>query len=306
MARRALEFFRAERVGGARATGWSQRAGRRASPGLSCRRPVRLEQPITEHPCHRVADSYLACPYRYYLRHVLKLTPWTMRQRSWAPIRSARSCTKCSGTSAGTATSAPKPNPDKIRRFLHHALNQYVTDPLTAPHPLPAVAVQIDPGTGAAGCVCRTAGERTMEAGKSRTSRHPGGEQPACLDLGGGVSMTLRGRSTGSTTETVSGRSSTTRRATRRRRLRRRTSTSEAWVDLQLPLYVHLARTLHIDGPLQLGYIVLPKDVSKVGPLMADWNGNMLAAARRAGDRRGAVGSTTRSSGHRQSRPPRS
>ena len=116
-----------------------------------------------------------------------------------------------------------------------------------------------------------------------------GGEQPACLDLGGGVSMTLRGRidridhrdGQWAILDYKTGDTAKTPQETHLK--------SKEWVDLQLPLYIKLAQTLGIEGPLQLGYIVLPKDVAKVGVLMADWDDTMLAAADAAGDRGGAV-----------------
>jgi len=43
------------------------------------------------------------------------------------------------------------------------------------------------------------------------------------------------------------------------------------WVDLQLPLYRHLASSLGISGPVQLGYVLLPKDVSRVRFCVAKW-----------------------------------
>jgi len=43
------------------------------------------------------------------------------------------------------------------------------------------------------------------------------------------------------------------------------------WVDLQLPLYRRLLAGLGIEGQVQLGYVVLPKDTSRVGHLLAEW-----------------------------------
>lgn len=51
------------------------------------------------------------------------------------------------------------------------------------------------------------------------------------------------------------------------------------WIDLQLPLYRHLAGSLGIDGEIKLGYIVLPKDLDATGELLAEWTGADLAAA---------------------------
>ena len=43
------------------------------------------------------------------------------------------------------------------------------------------------------------------------------------------------------------------------------------WADLQLPLYRHLVKSLGIEGTPRLAYIVLPKDISEVALLPADW-----------------------------------
>lgn len=51
------------------------------------------------------------------------------------------------------------------------------------------------------------------------------------------------------------------------------------WVDLQLPLYRLLVRSLGIDGDLQLGYIHLPGDLSKIGCSIAKWEHADLESA---------------------------
>jgi RecB family exonuclease len=51
------------------------------------------------------------------------------------------------------------------------------------------------------------------------------------------------------------------------------------WIDLQLPLYRHLAQALGIAGPVQLGYILLPKDTTETGDKLAEWSDGDLAAA---------------------------
>ncbi|MBL8814834.1 MAG: PD-(D/E)XK nuclease family protein [Planctomyces sp.] len=55
----------------------------------------------------------------------------------------------------------------------------------------------------------------------------------------------------------------------------------EQWIDLQLPLYRTLVREAGITGKLQLGYIHLPGDLSKVGPSMAEWTDQELDEADR-------------------------
>jgi hypothetical protein len=56
--------------------------------------------------------------------------------------------------------------------------------------------------------------------------------------------------------------------------------TSGEWRGLQLPLYRHLAGKLKFDcRELQLGYILLPKDLANVGQSLATWNSDELHAA---------------------------
>jgi hypothetical protein len=43
------------------------------------------------------------------------------------------------------------------------------------------------------------------------------------------------------------------------------------WCDLQLPLYRELARFLGVEGKTRLGYILIPKDVSRIGHAPAEW-----------------------------------
>lgn len=51
------------------------------------------------------------------------------------------------------------------------------------------------------------------------------------------------------------------------------------WIDLQLPLYRHLARSKGLEGPFNLGYILLPKDIAKTGDAIARWDEQKLADA---------------------------
>jgi ATP-dependent helicase/nuclease subunit B len=48
---------------------------------------------------------------------------------------------------------------------------------------------------------------------------------------------------------------------------------------LQLPLYRHLAKTLGIQGPVDLGYILLPKNTADTGHKRAEWSDVELLAA---------------------------
>lgn len=54
---------------------------------------------------------------------------------------------------------------------------------------------------------------------------------------------------------------------------------AKEWVDLQLPLYHHLIAAHGVDGPVSLGYVQLPKDVSKIGFDAATWSESELVDA---------------------------
>ena len=54
---------------------------------------------------------------------------------------------------------------------------------------------------------------------------------------------------------------------------------NDEWIDLQLPLYRHLAAGMGINGSPQLAYVVLPKDTSKIDILVAEWTEEELKSA---------------------------
>ncbi|MGH7201442.1 MAG: PD-(D/E)XK nuclease family protein, partial [Planctomycetaceae bacterium] len=55
----------------------------------------------------------------------------------------------------------------------------------------------------------------------------------------------------------------------------------QQWVDLQLPLYRHLvkAEPLKIAERVEVGYILLPKEIDKTGAVLAEWDETVLADA---------------------------
>jgi ATP-dependent helicase/DNAse subunit B len=54
----------------------------------------------------------------------------------------------------------------------------------------------------------------------------------------------------------------------------------DTWIDLQLPLYRHLAKAWgHEADVVRLGYILLPRSLELVGEAMADWSDEELLSA---------------------------
>ncbi len=53
----------------------------------------------------------------------------------------------------------------------------------------------------------------------------------------------------------------------------------DEWINLQLPLYRHLARPLNVTGTVHLGFITLPRDTNDIREHLADWTEDDLRAA---------------------------
>ena len=54
----------------------------------------------------------------------------------------------------------------------------------------------------------------------------------------------------------------------------------DEWIDLQLPLYELLVQSMGIRGQVQLGYVNLPGDLSKIDCQIADWSSDVLDSAK--------------------------
>jgi hypothetical protein len=65
---------------------------------------------------------------------------------------------------------------------------------------------------------------------------------------------------------------------------RRSIEGEKQWIDLQLPLYRALAEAAGINGPIELGYLLMPKVQEKVGYFPASWtDGELKSAVAEAG-----------------------
>ena len=275
MARRAKEFFRADES--ARPSlPRVHTGGVAAKSGFVVPRPARLARPITTINV-TAFRSYLACPYRFYLHHVLKLDAIDDAAEELGPDTFGTLLHEVL-RDFGSDSIRAETDPAKLRHFLYDALNRYVTTHYGANH-LPALAVQIIQARTRLEAFADWQAKRAAEGWEIKYAETSGGEPPACLDLGDGIAMTLRGRidridhrdGQWAILDYKTGDTAKTPQETHLK--------SQQWVDLQLPLYIKLARTLKLSGPMRLGYIVLPKDVAKVGVLMAEWDDTMLAAA---------------------------
>jgi RecB family exonuclease len=276
MARRAKAFFRTEESAAAAPRLHPTRGAVGDHSGFIVRKPLPLPQPITDVSV-TAFRSYLACPYRFYLRHVLHLSPLDDVAEELGPNTFGTLIHEVLNQ-FGSDTIRDATDPQKIRRFLHHALNRYVTRHYGSAR-LPALEVQIEQARARLDAFANWQATWAADGWKIRHVETSGGKHAAELQIGENTAMTLHGRidriderdGQWAIFDYKTGDAAKTPQETHFK--------SGQWVDLQLPLYVNLAETLQIKGPLQLGYIVLPKDVNKVGPRMADWDAAQLTAA---------------------------
>ncbi|MCO6453748.1 MAG: PD-(D/E)XK nuclease family protein [Pirellulaceae bacterium] len=241
-------------------------------------RPEPLPDPLTRLS---VTDfrSYLACPYRFYLQRVLRLEP--LRDDA----------EELDGGAFGTLLhevlkqfgQGPKRDElsaDAIRAELDELLDRYVPQFFVGPVRT-TVLVQIEQLRLR---LHAFAERQAAWAGSGWRIEHtevpqpggPGGEllvdgQP--LELRGRIDRIDVHRETGERVilDYKSSDSGLQPDQTHRR--------GGQWVDLQLPLYRHLARGLELAGQPRLGYVLLPKDPAGGGFFLAEWTAEELQEA---------------------------
>jgi RecB family exonuclease len=277
-ASRALTTFRPAAARSAGRLAGGLRPGQRSCFEIPPPQP--LKEPVTSMRVTEFRD-YLACPYRYYLRHRLGLK---RRSDSGDELDPAAFGSLAHDVLErfGRSELAGATDADEIAARLCVLLDEAVRDGY-GEAPLPAVRVQVEQ------LRLRLLAWAQWQARWAEQGWRIEHVEQSATDLAApwlvdGRTMELRGRIDRidvhhdsrqvvifdyKTSDSPRGPDEAHRRAGR-------------WVDLQLPLYRHLARSMCIDGPVSLGYVVLPKDTTKTGALVAAWTEEDLADADRA------------------------
>lgn len=240
-------------------------------------RPLPCTVPRTTFRVTEFRD-YLASPYRYYLRHVLQLTSISddLDELDGAAFgtlvhevlkRFGRSPQAHSIDAAG------------IAEFLHQELGTVIAE-LYGHEPLAAVLIQAEQARRRLTAFAYWQANWRLSGWEIHVVEHANTE-PVSFSLRDGRSIQLKGRidrvdfhaETGrwAIFDYKTGDAGTVPQKTHR--------DHEKWVDLQLPLYRHLAAHICGHDEIQLGYIVLPRDANAVTAQFAEWSIDELADA---------------------------
>jgi hypothetical protein len=253
-------------------------------------RPKPLGKPIEELSVTRFRD-FLACPYRFYLRHVVRLETIAddaMELDGAAFGDLAHLVLEQFGRAEDAKDVRLAADPQRIAEYLGHKLDQVAAARFGKQHARPAVLVQIEQIRLRLAAFAHWQAERTADGWRIVFSEDSESKRklaaPWPVD---GMPFTLLGRIDRIDYHEQLGKLcvldyKTADRGDPPERTHRRCN---EWIDLQLPLYRHLVRAAKLTvsvspkTPIDLGYIVLPLDLKSVGLLLADWDERMLGTA---------------------------
>ncbi len=236
--------------------------------------------PITKLRVTAFAD-YLACPYRFYLKHVLKLGSTDDRAVELDALRY--------GTLAheimrrfGNGLLAQSHDEGAVINELTRLLDECVLESL-GDEPCTAAMIQCEQLRQRLTVLGRWQAKQVAEGWRIAPT-HIEQELHATIDVDGSP-FTITGRIDRIDHHPQQGcyrildyKSGDTA-ATPDHHHRTGPKTQRRWVDLQLPLYTLLARAAGLQGELRLGYVQLPKDPAKIGLAAAEWTAEELDEA---------------------------
>jgi ATP-dependent helicase/nuclease subunit B len=249
----------------------------RAQPAFPVPRPRPLAQPITSLRVTAFRD-YLACRYRFYLRHVLQLQTIGdgAEELDGAAFGGLLHVVL---NEFGRGPCQDSTDPEEIRAVLSAALDRCVQAQYGR-RPLASVCVQREQLRARLSAFAEQQAAWAARGWRIELTEVPAAGQSAAWNVDG-QPFFLRGRIDRIDVHQDSGqrfifdyKSSDAGKTPQQVHQR-----SGEWVDLQLPLYRHLAQVLGITSDVKLGYILLPKDVGQVGFYEAEWTADDLAVA---------------------------
>ncbi|HUY36608.1 MAG TPA: PD-(D/E)XK nuclease family protein [Pirellulales bacterium] len=223
--------------------------------------------------------DYLACPYRYYLRHVLRLAALDDAAEELDPRAFGTLAHEALREFGSDPDCARLTDADAIRRRLDAALDTLVQERY-GDERLSAVDVQIEQLRLRLGAFADWQARWASQGWRIAHAEFEvdGPAAPLIVDE---KPMGLRARIDRVDLHEEQGYVifdyKTSDKAKTPEQTHRKAQTR--WIDLQLPLYRHLTPALGIPAEIKLGYIVLPKVLRDTREHLAEWDPDDLAAA---------------------------
>ncbi len=282
LAARVRAWFRQPEATGARTAAVRKLRAGRTAPDFPVPKPEPLAEPVTALRVTEFRD-YLECPYRYYLRRRLKLerVDDSGDELAASDFGSLMHLVlaRWGASDARDLTSADE---------LTAEFNRLIDDAVARAYgraSMPAVRLQVEQLRMRLAALARWQAGWRQQGWRITYTEHEFAAGKVNLNVDG-KPLALVGRVDRIDRHERSGAWAmfdykTGDRPTTPDKAHRRNAAADGpqWIDLQLPLYRHLASSLKIEGEIRLGYIALPKDLDATGALLAEWSGADLAAA---------------------------
>ena len=243
---------------------------------LTVRKPDPLEHPVRSMSV-TAFRNYLACPYLFYLKHVLKLEPLDDAVSELSPPAFGNAVHDVL-EEFGNSDVHLSTDEDQIRGFLRSSLERYFVRSF-GEDTLPAVTVQKNQTRMRLDAFAAWQAEWRSQGWEIRHTEVAAND--TFIELPDGRQMQLRGRidridyhagdNAWAILDYKTGDSFKTPDQAHRR--------GGQWIDLQLPLYRVICRGLALEGQYHLGYVTLPKDLTRVGVHLAPWTDEQLDEA---------------------------
>lgn len=285
VARRAVELFGRPPSGEVRR---ALLAGLPPAPKVSALSPPR--PPPLRAPLERISvtqfRNYLACPYRYYLQHVLRLEALRDASEELDGGKFGELIHDVLQQFGREQKVRSLGAADAIFAFLDEKLSAIAAARYGSLHGRPAVRMQVEQIRRRLRAFAEIQAYRAADGWQIIHSEDTEKQLTIAFDVDG-RDMELYGRidridwhAPSDTLLVLDYKTADAGESPEK--VHRR---GGAWVDLQLPLYRHLLRSIPLTGgptprsAVQLGYFVLPKDVTRSSVETAGWTAADLAAA---------------------------
>ena len=242
--------------------------------GFTIPQPERMTEGVTKLSV-TAFRAYLACPYRFYLGHVLRLASIGDRADELDGALFGTLIHKVLQDFGGSDCCAST-QVGEIRDYLRSSLDKCAREQFGS-HSLPPVPVQLIQLQSRLDRFAAIQAEWAADGWRIEDTEIDG-QGELMVD---GQSFEIRGRIDRIDVNEKTGqwavldyKSSDT--AAIPDKVHRK---GEDWIDLQLPLYRHMVRTRDLGDDVVFGFVNLPGDPDKTGFELADWGANDFATA---------------------------